>query len=87
MSKIGNAVGRPRARGGVPPDDSHCYALDVSSPRTRGCSPVVEHVDEGGAVVPAHAGVFHPRVRGDDQDAVVPAHAGVFLSTRDTAPL
>src|SRR5690606_35353749 len=50
--------GRPRARGGVP---RRCpgYRPDrPSSPRTRGCSPLVVLRDLVKLVVPAHAGVF-----------------------------
>ena len=51
-------TGRPRARGGVPLDESGCLAGAGSSPRTRGCSCSLVRPVHISPVVPAHAGVF-----------------------------
>ena len=49
---------RPRARGGVPRALEAKAARQLSSPRTRGCSPHVVADPHPQRVVPAHAGVF-----------------------------
>ena len=60
---------RPRARGGGPVGKlAHCKVLG-SSPRSRGWSQGVEHVDDGGGVVPALAGVV-PAIAAADRSGV-----------------
>ena len=76
---------RPRARGGVPPNVTSRPHPSQSSPRTRGCSPFDAGGLGGGAVVPAHAGVFRPSARPPSTCTSRPRARGGVPSSPSTA--
>ena len=77
----------PRAREGVPTPRLLSTHGTVSSPRTRGCSPLICCQSERPPVFPAHAGVFPIGHRHDSIDHGLPRARGGVPSGRGTQDL